>query len=180
MLKEIQNKYDVDIDYPLAQFIMCSGFFLILTIEQAVLQIQESWIQSQEESEPLLSGGVNTSYQSNHHHHHHHHHHDHQHPVISGVSTEVHHQHDGHGHHHSHMSHSMFQHSSLRSIMLLLALSFHSVFEGKTCAKNSMTFTSAGKYFQSITSTCPIYPKIFFIKIMYVNIIFGIVSSESS
>merc|ERR1712105_108184 len=37
---------------------------------------------------------------------------------------------DGHGHHHSHATHSLFQHSALRSLMLLIALSFHSVFEG--------------------------------------------------
>ena len=109
---------------------MCCGFFIILTIEQTVLHLQETWITAEEESEPLLSGGQGgQGYQSTHHHHHHSHQH-HQHPVISGVSSEVHHHHDGHGHHHSHMSHSMFQHSTLRSIMLLVALSFHSVFEG--------------------------------------------------
>ena len=38
--------------------------------------------------------------------------------------------HDGDGHtDHQHMNHGAFQHSSLRSILLLIALSFHSVFE---------------------------------------------------
>jgi len=136
--KEIKEAYDYDLQYPLAHFIMCVGFFLILTVEQTVLHVQENWIQEQEESESLLAGSNRTSYNSTdhqelahgHEHHHHHQHSHHQHPVISGVSTEVHHTHDGHGHNHTHMSHSMFQHSTLRSIMLLLALSFHSVFEG--------------------------------------------------
>ncbi len=41
---------------------------------------------------------------------------------------QAHHAHDGH-HDHDHISHGVFQHSSLRSILLLLALSLHSVFE---------------------------------------------------
>ena len=111
---------------------MCCGFFLILSVEQVVLHFQENWIQEFEERQPLLSEGGGATYSSTHSRHHHHHHHTHQHPVISGVSNEVHHSHDGHGHHHSHLSHSMFQHSTLRSLMLLVALSFHSIFEGQS------------------------------------------------
>jgi len=128
--EEIKDTYNIDIEYPLSQFVMCSGFFLILFIEQAVLHFQENWIQNTEERQPLLSEGGGASYSSTHSHHHHHHHHNHQHPVMSGVSNEVHHSQDGHGHHHSHLSHSMFQHSTMRSLMLLVALSFHSIFEG--------------------------------------------------
>ena len=41
--------------------------------------------------------------------------------------------HDGDGHtDHQHINHGAFQHSSLRSILLLIALSFHSVFEVRT------------------------------------------------
>ena len=90
---------------------MCSGFFLILTVEQSVLSLQESWAISQDEREPLLrAGGGGGSYQA-----------------IGGVAEEGGH---GDGHSHSHLSHTILQSSSLRSIMLLLALSFHSVFEG--------------------------------------------------
>merc|ERR1712112_617048 len=64
---------------------------------------QENWIQESEERQHLLS---QTPYQ--------------QQPVSSGASN------DGHGH----LSNSMFQHSTLRSFMLLVALSFHSIFEG--------------------------------------------------
>ena len=108
MKDKIKKQYDVDIDYPLAQFVMCSGFFLILIVEQSVLSLQESWAISQDEREPLLRPGGARSYQS-----------------IGGESEE-----DDHGHSHSHLSNTMSEHSSLRSIMLLLALSFHSVFEG--------------------------------------------------
>jgi len=99
----IKDAYNLDIEYPLSQFMMCCGFFLILTLEQVVLHFQENWIQESEERQHLLS---QTPYQ--------------QQSVSSGASN------DGHGH----LSNSMFQHSTLRSFMLLVALSFHSIFEG--------------------------------------------------
>merc|ERR1719470_405149 len=92
VLEEIKDQYNVDLDYPVAQFIMVFGFFLILVIEQSVLHFQEQWMQ-EEEREPLLSRSRQASI----------------------------------GSYHSSHSH---QHSSHRSVMLLLALSFHSVFEG--------------------------------------------------
>jgi len=132
VLAEIKDQYNVDLDYPVAQFIMVFGFFLILTIEQSVLHFQEQWMQD-EEREPLLSRSRQASigsYHSSHSHQHaSHHHHQSSEPAMTGVSNTAHHSHDGH-HNHSHIGHGVFQHSSLRSIMLLLALSFHSVFEG--------------------------------------------------
>jgi len=132
VLAEIKDQYNVDLDYPVAQFIMVFGFFLILTIEQSVLHFQEQWMQD-EEREPLLSRSRQASigsYHSSHSHQHaSHHHHQGSEPAMTGVSNTAHHAHDGH-HNHSHIGHGVFQHSSLRSIMLLLALSFHSVFEG--------------------------------------------------
>merc|ERR1719483_168901 len=47
---------------------------------------------------------------------------------MTGISNQAHHTNDGHSH--SHVTHGVFDHSALRSVMLLLALSFHSVFEG--------------------------------------------------
>ena len=121
ILDEIKNQYDVEIDFPVTNLLLCLGFFMILTLEQAVLGLQESWLDRRhhqlEETQPLLN-------------HHHHSSSEHQHPALSGVSGEVHHHHDGHGHDHSHAAHSLLQHSTLRSLMLLAALSFHSVFEG--------------------------------------------------
>lgn len=121
ILSEIEAKYDITVTFPLTHFVVCFGFFLILFIEQAVLFIKET-IAATDEREPLL--------RSEHHHHHHHHHHDHEHPVV-----EIHHPHQDyhnhqHHHHHSHGEGLDFHHSSLRSVLLLLALSFHSVFEG--------------------------------------------------
>lgn len=121
VLLEIKDQYHVDVDYPLAQFIMVMGFFLILTIEQTVLHFQESWM-SEVDREPLLSrsreGLSSRSYDSFN-----------RQESITGLSNEVHHAHDGHTDH-AHIPHGVFQHSSLRSIILLIALSFHSVFEG--------------------------------------------------
>ena len=40
VLKEIQDVYNVDLDYPVSEFIMVLGFFIILFIEQSVLHFQ--------------------------------------------------------------------------------------------------------------------------------------------
>jgi len=124
VLAQIKMEYDVDIDYPVAQFIVVLGFFLILTIEQTVLHFQEGWME-EAERQPLISRSrqgseSNVGYQTVT-------------PIrqdsITGLSNEVHHSLDGHADH-SHINHGVFQHSTLRSVILLLALSFHSVFEG--------------------------------------------------
>jgi len=122
VLTELQRDYNVDFDYPLAQFIIVLGFFMILTIEQTVLYFQESWM-ADSERQPLLrssdsdSGGHNdyASIERQ--------------DSLTGLSNQVHHADDGHGDH-AHISHGVFEHSSLRSILLLLALSLHSIFEG--------------------------------------------------
>ena len=93
--------------------------------------LQEQWALDAER-EPLLShrrrpsAGSTSSYSSTQGHNNHHHHQHRGVDVVQGVSNEVHQGHDGHSHGHSH---AVFNHSSLRSVMLLLALSFHSVFE---------------------------------------------------
>merc|ERR1712112_280808 len=92
----VKDAYNLDIEYPLSQFMMCCGFFLILTLEQAVLHFQENWIQESEERRPLLS---QTPYQQ------------------IGASNEVRHSPDGHGH----LSNSMFQHSPLWMIVAVSA-----------------------------------------------------------
>jgi zinc transporter 1/2/3 len=126
VLAEIKDKYKVDLDYPVAQFVIVFGFFIILFIEQTVLHFQEQWA-ADAEREPLLShrrgraGGHEGSPG--------HHHRDTEHQAVHGVSNEVHHEDDGHAQH-NHVGHGVFEHSNLRAVMLLLALSFHSVFEG--------------------------------------------------
>ena len=46
LLDEIENQYHVPVDYPLAEFIILVGFFLILIVENIVAECQVS-IQSQ-------------------------------------------------------------------------------------------------------------------------------------
>lgn len=40
VLQEIKDQYKVDLDYPVAQFVVVLGFFIILLIEQTVLHYQ--------------------------------------------------------------------------------------------------------------------------------------------
>ena len=120
-VEEIIERYNFEIDFPITNLLLCIGFFLILTVEQCVRSFQENRLDTRhhetlEETRPPLT----------HHDHHHNSSTDHHQHGLSGVSGEVHHHHDGHGDHHSHAA----QHSMLRSMMLLIALSFHSVFEG--------------------------------------------------
>jgi len=140
VLEELERRHSVVLSYPVAQFVMVSGFFLILMIEQLVLHYSEQWAAAEQwqetERETLLAQvSMNESYQSvtsigmastPRHNHHNRNNRD---TLVTGVSNEVHHPMDGHRNH-SHVGHGVFEHSSLRSVMLLLALSFHSVFEG--------------------------------------------------
>jgi len=143
VLAELKNKYNVEYfaDFPISQFLMVVGFLLILTIEQGVLHFQELW-KMDEERQPLLNTDIqasaesyNTSQSHQHNppssHNHDHHqissHNDHG-VASAGVGSHASHAHDGG--YHSHIDHDITKHSSLRSFMLLLALSFHSVFEG--------------------------------------------------
>lgn len=133
---EIKEQYKVDLTWlPAAELIMGLGFWLILFIEQFVLQVQEN-VGQEQEREPLLASsgrrGSIGSYHSTHSHQHgEHHHHHHQVPAAQQISSHSHHSHDGHHHHHHHhIDQGVFQNTPLRAAMLLLALSFHSVFEG--------------------------------------------------
>merc|ERR1711970_610333 len=125
VLKELKKQHDVDLDYPVSQFLMVAGFLLILAIEQSVLHFQELWKQ-EEEREPLLNPNTGSyqNYQEQHGVNHHHHIHN-DHAAVPGITNHAHHAHDGG--YHAHIDHDITKHySSLRSAMLL-ALSFHSV-----------------------------------------------------
>ena len=41
VLDEIEKQYNTKIDYPVAGFVICFGFFLVLIIEQIVLEYKE-------------------------------------------------------------------------------------------------------------------------------------------
>merc|ERR1719427_1604392 len=116
VLDQLKATAQVEVTFPVAYFLTACGFLLILFLEQAVLGLQEAGQRSGQSDQELLLNP------RQHHHHHH--------PSIGGLSDQAHHAGDGHGSYHSHMAHSLSQHSCLRSVSLLLAISVHSVFEG--------------------------------------------------
>ncbi|XP_039628989.1 zinc transporter ZIP1 [Polypterus senegalus] len=88
----------VDTDFPIAEFIMASGFFLVLILERFILDYTG---RRSGEATPLL---------------------------LPSSHSHGHHSHLESGEHHVHVD--VHAHSSFRSFMLFLSLSFHSVFEG--------------------------------------------------
>ena len=46
VLEEIENDYGTKIDFPVAGFAICIGFFMVLALEQFVLTWKESWSTS--------------------------------------------------------------------------------------------------------------------------------------
>ncbi|KAG8440590.1 hypothetical protein GDO86_006367 [Hymenochirus boettgeri] len=97
-------------DFPLPEFILGTGFLLVLIVERIVLDCSE---KISEERTPLLSD--NTSATTN-----------------PEQLHEYSHSHDNnHTEHKRHHFHVDFQaHSSFRSFILIMSLSLHSVFEG--------------------------------------------------
>ncbi|KAM9461241.1 zinc transporter ZIP1 [Clarias gariepinus] len=91
-----------DIGYPLPEFIMACGFFIVLILERLVLTCKG---QGDEETAPLLPSAGHS--------------HSHTHRSINDMESSSHHVHV-----------DLQAHSSFRSFMLFLSLSLHSVFEG--------------------------------------------------
>jgi len=121
VLSDVKAEYGVEVTFPVAPCSVVFGFGIILFIEQAVLHSQEQLVvvrEVREERQPLMPSTPGHNHRGRR-----------TGSVVQGVSDEVHHDGDGHTDH-QHMNHGAFQHSSLRSILLLIALSFHSVFEG--------------------------------------------------
>ena len=46
VLDELEKRHHTTIDYPMAEFIIVFGFFLVLIIEQVVLDCKERWLES--------------------------------------------------------------------------------------------------------------------------------------
>jgi len=104
--------------YPVAHFIIACGFLLILSIEQVVFSVQEKWSHEEESVSLLRSNNGNVrSYQTPHIHREHFNHHHHE--------RDSRHEQDSN---HDHIA--VYPKSTMRAVMLLLALSFHSIFEG--------------------------------------------------
>lgn len=99
-------------EFPLAEFIMASGFFTVLILERLVLTCSRP---QSDEHQPLLSnhghghGGLGYA---------------HAHGQGNGTISEL----EGSGGRHVHVDRQA--HSSFRSFILFLSLSLHSVFEG--------------------------------------------------
>ncbi|XP_013856979.1 zinc transporter ZIP1 [Austrofundulus limnaeus] len=101
------SSHTVDSSFPLPEFIMASGFFMVLILEKIVLNCRQVH-GSRDERAPLLTENRNGHVQ-------------HDHGPVRGPDLE------SSGHH----VHVDFQaHSPFRSFMLFLSLSLHSVFEG--------------------------------------------------
>lgn len=155
-LGTVLNGMNIITAFPVAEFVMMFGLFLILIIEQVVVSVKEKQIQDGSARTPLLSPGTNhdtprddaivrrafshsiTSEHSitgisdeplqgsgcytddhsfEHHPQHSYHHHQHE-------DTEA---NDEENHIHALPEH---EHSRLRSLLLITALSLHSIFEG--------------------------------------------------
>ncbi|XP_062405216.1 zinc transporter ZIP1 [Sardina pilchardus] len=99
------DKRGVDIEFPLAEFIMACGFFTVLILERLVQTCNR---RQSDERQPLLSS----------------HGHGHGHSQGNGTVNEL----ESSGGHHMHID--LQAHSSFRSFILFLSLSLHSVFEG--------------------------------------------------
>ncbi|XP_060923847.1 zinc transporter ZIP1 [Limanda limanda] len=100
---ELENR-KVETSFPLPEFIMASGFFMVLILEKMVLTCKDMG-GAQEERAPLIADDR--------------HGHGHGHRASADLESS--------GHH----VHVDFQaHSPFRSFMLFLSLSLHSVFEG--------------------------------------------------
>ncbi|XP_054471019.1 zinc transporter ZIP1 [Anoplopoma fimbria] len=110
-LSDIKAELDarmVETSFPLPEFIMASGFFMVLILERIVLNCRE--MRGSQEERALLIPDNKNGHENGHGHGH-------------GTSPDL----EGSGHH----VHVDFQaHSPFRSFMLFLSLSLHSVFEG--------------------------------------------------
>ena len=65
VLEEIQKAYDIKkIDYPVAEFIIVFGFFLVLIVEQVVLDFKERWLHTENKEQPHSSNFGSVEYVS--------------------------------------------------------------------------------------------------------------------
>ncbi|XP_077776575.1 zinc transporter ZIP1 [Podarcis muralis] len=110
-INEAFNNLRVTLHFPLQEFILAMGFFLVLVLEQIVLAYKDP-AGSLEETQALLGAAANpsTSIQDQ-----------------SWPDGPLAHQ---HGRDRPHVHVDFNAHSAIRSVVLLLALSLHSVFEG--------------------------------------------------
>jgi len=113
--KEIYDTYGTKVEYPVAEFIIVMGLLLILIVEQTILYFREIRENpnipppTYDENSPLLSNTPEVAVQG------------------------------GDDHHYHHELDDAFERGLLRSLLLLIALSFHSLFEGLAIGLQSST-----------------------------------------
>uniref|UniRef100_A0A8D0GGF0 Solute carrier family 39 member 1 n=1 Tax=Sphenodon punctatus TaxID=8508 RepID=A0A8D0GGF0_SPHPU len=100
-INEALDSLRVTLQFPLQEFILAMGFFLLLVMEQIVLAYRDQAGSSLEETRALLGAAASQA-------------------RLRGEPAEE----------HPHFHIDLNAHSAIRSFMLLFALSLHSVFEG--------------------------------------------------
>ena len=70
VLDELEKEYNTKIDYPVAEFIIVLGFFIVLIIEQVVLEFKEKW-KYDIKNVSVNASNINTSEHVVHEHAHH-------------------------------------------------------------------------------------------------------------
>jgi len=133
VLDEYEKTRNIKIEYPVQEFVLCFGFFLVFIIEQIILEYKEG--AQQNEQGPIRGGSINNEDEhapllGNGHNHEHNSRLRYSGAVTNTESLPRLNSVDEHDHDHSHIDGVFHQHSTMRSLILLMALSFHSVFEG--------------------------------------------------
>nr|XP_033780001.1 zinc transporter ZIP1 [Geotrypetes seraphini]XP_033780003.1 zinc transporter ZIP1 [Geotrypetes seraphini]XP_033780004.1 zinc transporter ZIP1 [Geotrypetes seraphini]XP_033780005.1 zinc transporter ZIP1 [Geotrypetes seraphini] len=112
-MSEAMERLHVTLQFPLPEFILAMGFFLVLVMEQIVLAFKDQ-SGSLDETQTLLGTSVNNQ-----------------------IQIQTRHWHDGpvpaaqqHGEERVHIHIDFNSHSTIRSFILVFSLSLHSVFEG--------------------------------------------------
>ncbi|XP_006008653.1 zinc transporter ZIP1 [Latimeria chalumnae] len=114
-MNDLLAKQQIELDFPLPEFIMAMGFFVVLVMEQIVLAFKDQ-SRSLEETRALLGSSVdNVNIQSQ---------------QWSNSSQHQRKQREGEGSGGVHIHVDFNSHSPIRSFILVFSLSLHSIFEG--------------------------------------------------
>lgn len=119
MMGTLLDRISASVSFPVAEFTVVLGFFLVLIIEGVVASCHDAPSSDGEEAAPLLSApSVNYGASG-----------EHQPEGAAPAALLVSSSHsDGHGHSHSHVPNG--GQAGIRSLLLVIALSLHSVIEG--------------------------------------------------
>ncbi|GAB1605075.1 zinc transporter ZIP1-like [Argonauta hians] len=171
-LSDVLVLYNIHTGFPVPEFVMVFGLFIILITEQIVLEVKEkSFVVTRPDKKPLLSddrlkttdedalsfksdltiSGIEDNVSRFKEPYSHIQNTDSEESFPDDISEESHHHHHQHHHHHHHHDRKISKghsQSVLRSVLLTVALSLHSIFEGLAIGlaqkqSNILTITSA-------------------------------------